>query len=124
MAFNSPLQAVAATVNMETEVTVVNIFNSKIREINEHILTDKFHQLPEPIILTDFIRYLEYWGTSSKDRRGNQVYSFIEKQQLYLMDDTRHTKTTGTSKSVNDLTTVSPSMQPILLSNDFRYPSR
>ena len=69
MAFNSPLQAVAATVNMETEVTVVNIFNSKIREINEHILTDLFHQLPEPIILTAFVSYLEYWGSSSKDRR-------------------------------------------------------
>ena len=38
---NSPLQAVAATVNRGMEVTVVSVYHSRSPEINEHLLINR-----------------------------------------------------------------------------------
>ena len=66
---NTLLQAVAVTVNIYTELSVVTIYNSRNQGTNEQLLTVVLQKLPKPVILTgDFNSYLEYWGNSSNDK--------------------------------------------------------
>ena len=53
-------------------------------------------------------------GKPGNDVRGVRVLKFIEKKQLNILNDGRHTRTSGTSKSAIDLTIASPSLQPSL----------
>ena len=48
---------------------------------------------------------------TSSHSRGTQLFNFIEKTQIDVMNDGRHTRTSGTKKSSTDLTIVSLSSQ-------------
>ena len=61
---NTPLQAIAARINIGIDVTIVSIYNSRSHEISENLLSTLFHQLPKPVILTrDFNSYNQIWGS-------------------------------------------------------------
>ena len=96
-------------------INFIIIYISRSHEINEQFLTDLFQQLPEPVKFKGvFNRYNEFWGNTSNDSRGNQVFDFIQKHQLNLLNHGRYTRAAGTSKSANDATKVSPSLEPTL----------
>ena len=110
----SPLQAIAARINIGRDVTIVSIYNSRSHDISENLLSTLFQQLPKPVILTgDFKSCHQIWGGLANDNRGCQVINFINKNQLNILNDGRHTRTSGNSKSTIDLTITSPSLQPI-----------
>ena len=52
-----------------------------------------------------------YQRDTLNDSRGYQVPSFIKKNRLNILNDGRHTKTLGSSKSAIDLT-VDPPLTP------------
>ena len=56
----------------------------------------------------------QLWGNPVNDKRGDKVLSFIDKNQLKVLNDGRHTRKSGTSKSVIDLTIAFISLQSIL----------
>ena len=75
---NTPLQAIAARINIGIDVTMVSINNSRSHEIDQNLLSTLFHQLPKPVILTeDFNSYNQIWGSPENDVRGVKVLKFI-----------------------------------------------
>ena len=96
-------------------MTIVSIYNSRRHEISKNLLSTLFQQLPEPVILTgDFTSYNQYRGNQVNDNRGDKVLNFINQNQLKILSDGRHTRTSGTSKPTIALTIASPSLHPIL----------
>lgn len=115
---NTPLQAVAVRANLGREITVVSVYNSRSHELSEELMTNLYRQLPKPIIITgDFNSYHEMWGNNSTDSRGHKVMDFAQKHQVNILNDGRHTRTDGFSRTAIDLTIVSPSIQHILTWN-------
>ena len=117
LTLNTPLQTIAARINIGRDVTltIVYIETSRNHDINENLLSTLFQQLPNPVILTgDFNSYNQIWGSPVNDNLGDKAGSFINKNQLNVLNDGRHTRTRSTSKSAVDLTTAFPSLQPIL----------
>ena len=49
----------------------------------------------------------------ANEKRGCQILSFINKNQLNIKKNGRHIGTLGTSKSANELTLASPSLQTL-----------
>ena len=43
---NTPLQAIAARIKIERDVTIVSIYNSRVHAISEYLLSTLFQQLP------------------------------------------------------------------------------
>ena len=94
---------------------IVSIYNSRSHDISENLLSTLFQQLPKPVILTgDFNIYNQIRGSQVNDNGGDKVLSFINKNQLNILNDGRHSRTSGTSKSAIDIIIASPSLQPIL----------
>ena len=101
---------VAAKMNLGIEVTVISIQNSRSHELPEYILRDLFQQIPKPLILTgDFSSYYENGINKSNDKRGKEIFRFTQKHLLKLINDGRHTRRNGVSKSAFDLTIKYPS---------------
>ena len=81
---NTPLQATAARINMEIDVTIVSIYNALSHDLSENLLSTLFNQVPKPVILTgDFISYNQIWRSPKNDVRGVKVFDFIEKKKCY-----------------------------------------
>ena len=119
---NTPLQAIAARITIGRDVTIVSIYNTRSRDIRENLLSTLFQQLPKHVILTrDLNSYHQIWGSPLNDNRGRKVLNSISTNQLNILNDGRHTGTSGTSKSAIDLTISSPSLQPILSRNARHY---
>ena len=89
-------------------MTIVSIYNSRSHTTSEKLLLTLLQQLPKQVKLTANM------GSSENDKWGCQVLSFINKNQLNILNDGRHTRTSGTSKSAIHLIIASPSIQPIL----------
>ena len=110
---NTPLQAVAAQINVGVLFTIVSIYNSRSHQLNEELLTNLTRQLPSPVIITgDFNGYHPLWGSISSDHRGNLVESFIRNNNLNVLNNGSPTRISNLSNSVIDLSIVSPSLQP------------
>ena len=96
-------------------MTIVSIYNSRCHNISNTLLSALFQQLPKTVILTvDFNSYHQIGKNPTNNNRECQVQSFINNNQLNILNDARHIKTSGTSISAIDLTITSPSLQPIL----------
>ena len=55
---NTPLQAIAARINIGRDLTIVSIYNSRIHDISENISSMFFQKLRKPVMLTgDFNSY-------------------------------------------------------------------
>ena len=67
---NTPLQVIAAGINIGIDVTVVSIYNSPSQDINENLLSTIFRQLPKPVILKgEFNSYNQIWVSPENDVR-------------------------------------------------------
>ena len=96
-------------------MTIASIYSSQSHDISENLLSTIFQQLPNPLIMTgDFNSFDQIWGSPVNDNRGDNVLSFINKNQLNILNDVSHTRTSGASIPVIDLTIETPSSQPIL----------
>ena len=105
----APPQTLAARNNLGTDVTIVSIYNTLSHDESEKLLSTLFQQLPEPVVLTgDFNSYHQIWRNPLNDNRRCQVSYFVNKNQPNILNDRRHTITSGTSESAVDLTITSP----------------
>ena len=121
---NTQLQVITARINIGRDLTIVSFCNSRSQDISENLLSTLFQQLPNPVILTgDFSRFKQIRGSLVNDNRGDKVLTFFNKNQRNILNDGRHTRTSGTLKSAIDLTIASPSLQPILYWNVTDRPS-
>ena len=106
---NTPLQAIAARINIGRDMTIVSIYNSQSHDTSENLLSTLFQQLPKPVALKrDFNSFHQIWRRPANDKRKCQVSNFINKNQLNILKDGRHTRASGISKSAFHLTIVSP----------------
>ena len=66
---------------------------------------DSTVQFTKPVLFTgDFNSYNKIWRRPVHDNRGEKVLSFIDKNELKILNEGGHTTTLGTSKSAIDLT--------------------
>ena len=108
--FKTHLQAIAANINIGRDVAIVSIYNSRSHDISEKLLSAFFQQLPKRIILTwNLNSYHHIWRNPANDNRGCQFLNFINKNQLNILNDGRHTRPSSISKSAIDLTITSNS---------------
>ena len=64
---NTPLQAIAARINIGIDVTIVSIYNSLS---HENLLSTLFQHLPKPVVMIrDFNSYNQIWGSRANDNR-------------------------------------------------------
>ena len=91
--------------NIGREGIIVSFSNSLSLDISENLLSTLFQQLPKPVILTgDFNIYHQIWGNPVKDNRRYQALNFINNNQLNILNDGRHTRTSGNPKLETVLT--------------------
>ena len=107
----TPIQAVAATVNLQTTFTVCNIYSSRSHQLSSQLLNDLLSQLPSPyLILGDFNAYSSVWNCLSTDSRGRIMEEFINLNNLVILNDERPTRIGYNSESIIDLSLCSPSI--------------
>ena len=114
---STTLQAVAATVQLKSRVTICNIYNSRSHQFSLTDLQHLYNQLPQPcILLGDFNAYHPLWGCSSVDARGQILESFISGSDLIVMNNGAPTHPNTLTDSAIDLSLCSP-----LVSEDFEW---
>ena len=108
---NTPLQAIATTVHLKTQLTICNIYNSRTHQFSESLLLQLYHQLPKPcLIMGDLNAYSPQWGCSRLDARGRVLESFIDQTNLVLLNDGSPTHPNVINDTAIDLTLCSPSL--------------
>ena len=71
--------------------------------------------MPKPVVLAgDFGGNHQTWGCPAADTRTNEVFKFIQDNNLNLLGEGRPTGASGSSSSAVDLTLVSPQLRPLL----------
>ena len=117
IALTSPLQAVAATIQLRNRLTLCNVYNSRSHNLSANLLNQLYSELPKPcIILGDFNAYSPLWGCASSDTRGNIIASFLENSNLVLLNNGAPTHPNQTADTAIDLTFSSPE-----ISEDFEW---
>ena len=79
---NTSLQAVAARVNLNTKLTICNVYISKDHALNQQLLNDICNQLPQPSMV------LPHWETSMhtitgdrlQRKAGRTVYNAVQRE--------------------------------------------
>ena len=109
---SSPLQAVAATIQLKKKlITICNVYNSRSHNLTETLLTQLFAEIPKPcIILGDFNAYSPRWGCASSDTRGRIIESFLDRNDLVVMNNGAPTHPNNSTDSTIDLTFCSPTI--------------
>ena len=109
---HSPLQIIAARVQLATEVTVCSVYLPPSADITLDQLNNALGQLPTPILLMgDFNAHHRMWGSDRNSLRGNTVEKFITDNTLNILNDGTLTRITLDSESVLDLSVCSPYLQ-------------
>lgn len=116
-AYNIPLrtnlQAVAVSIESPIKATICNVYLPNSEHLCLNDLQDLSSQLPRPLILLgDFNSNSPWWGSSSKDTRGQIVTSFVAECDLILIhtrEPTYFSVASGTFSSI-DLTLASSSL--------------
>ena len=68
---NTPLQAVAASVQINVRVTLCHINHSRSHVLNQQLLNQLFSELPQPCLIAgDFNAYNALWGSNDADERS------------------------------------------------------
>lgn len=112
---NSAYEVVCVITSLPQKIAIVNIYNTNTQTLTTDGLQEIFDQIPHPcIILTDLNAHNILWGSQSTDRRGKQVETFMNDNNLILLntgDGTRYNSHTGELSSI-DLSLCSASIAP------------
>ena len=105
ISLNTPLQAVAVTVQTRFRFTICNIYTSPNHDFSLQLIKNIYDQLPKPcLIVGDFNAHHPRWGDPRTDARGNIMVDLIDSTDLVLLNDGSPTRTTHNSHSAIDLT--------------------
>lgn len=84
---NSEYEVVCVVTNLPQNIAIVNIYNTNTQTLTSDGLQDILDQIPHPcIILTDLNAHNVLWGSQSTDRRGKQVETFLNNNNLILLN--------------------------------------
>ena len=75
---STPLQALAARINIGRQVNIVSIYNSRSRDISGKLLSTFSQQLHKPVTSTgDFNSYHQAWRKHLNDNKACQTLNLI-----------------------------------------------
>ena len=101
----TPLQAVAATVQLRIKVTICNIYvppNSD--SLTPNNIKSLYDQLPKPcILLGDFNAHSQRWGCNSTNGKGRTIEQLIDQTNLVMLNNGAPTHPNRIHDSVIDL---------------------
>ena len=84
----TPLQAIAVTVQLKSKITICCIYNSRSMAFSSNLLQNLYNQLPQPcLILGDLNGYSPLWGCIQTDSRGNIIENFINQCGLAILNN-------------------------------------
>ena len=110
VALQTPLEAVAVQIYLEKKYTICSVYLSPNMTFCTEDFISLLHQLPKPfLLLGDLNGRHPLWGDIVSDRRGNQLFSIIEDEDVGLLNNGQPTHfhiQTGTL-SVIDLSVCS-----------------
>ena len=105
------LQAVGVQLHLERKYTICSIYLPPSSAVSQAQLTNLSRQLQSPFVLVGDMNGRHHsWGDIVTDARGNIIQSFIEEENLIIMNDENPTHfhiQTGTF-SIIDLAICSP----------------
>ena len=113
LTLNSTLHAVAATVTLNKTFTICSIYLTPGESITKLNLENLIDQLPRPfLLLGDFNAHSPVWGDSRRDGRGKLIESFLQDNDLILLNSKSPTfvHSAYNSTSAIDLTVASPTI--------------
>ena len=120
---NTTIQAVAIRIQLSTVLTICNIYSSRQHQLTSEQLNDLYSQLPQPaILLGDFNAYNPLWGSAAIDSRGRAMETFMNNNNLNILNDGRPTRIGYQSETCIDLTICSPVLEPELQWNVMESP--
>ena len=101
MKLNTPLQAVAVSVKIQTRITICSIYLPPREHVDLEQLQNLIDQLPKPfLLLGDFNAHHSMWHDSrNTDQRGRIIVSLIAKNDISLLDGNKMTTMWKVDKS-------------------------
>ena len=102
---NTPIQAVAATVQLRIKVTICNIYiPPSTNTLTPNNIKALYDQLPKPcILLGDFNAHSQRWGCNSTNGRGRTIEQLIDQTNLVMLNNGAPTHPNRIHDSVIDL---------------------
>ena len=113
LTLNSTLHAVAATVTLNKTFTICSIYLTPGESITKLNLENLIDQLPRPfLLLGDFNAHSPVWGDSRRDGRRKLIESFLQDNDLILLNSKSPTfvHSAYNSTSAIDLSVASPTI--------------
>ena len=110
---NTPLQAVAVQIHLHRLITVCSIYLPPSLNYNLQDLNNLYQQLPQPVLLLgDFNAHSTLWGCNTDSNDSCILESFIEKEDLVILNDGSHTFLHPGNGALNaiDLSICSPTL--------------
>ena len=107
----TPLQAIAVTVQLKSKITICCIYNSRSMAFSSILLQNLYNQLPQPcLILGDLNGYSPLWGCIQADPRGNMIENFINHCDLAILNNGAPTHPNPINDTAIDLSLCSPTI--------------
>ena len=110
---NSTALVHAIQIQLETLITICNIYISPNDNITEELITNITQQLPEPyLLLGDFNAKHQLWGNDRSDARGRIIDDFITNHDAVLLNTglRTHFHVQSGTESAIDLSICSPDL--------------
>lgn len=115
IALNTPLQAVAIRIHINSLITVCNIYLPPNDDVSSSDLNNLITQLPKPfLIIGDFNGHNPLWGSPDSNPRGHQIGKLINDYNLCILNNGENTHFHAGSKTFHaiDLAICTPSLLP------------
>ena len=86
---DTPIQAVAVTVQLRIKVTICNIYSPPSADsLTSDNIKALYDQLPKPcILLGDFNAHSQRWGCTSTNQRGRIIEQLIDQTNLVMLNN-------------------------------------
>ncbi|GBN09470.1 hypothetical protein AVEN_175389-1, partial [Araneus ventricosus] len=114
---NTQLQAVAARIQVQSFLTICNLYLPPNQPIDQTHLNNLISQLPVPfLLLGDFNGHSPLWGSPDSNSRGFQIEQLLTDHNLCLINSGQPTYFRQPTRTfhVIDLAICSPSILPFL----------
>ena len=126
LTLNSPLHAVAATITLDKTFTICSIYLTPGETITKLNLKNVLDQLPRPfLLLGDFNAHSPVWGDSRRDGRGKLIESFLQGNDLILLNYKSptfvHSAYNSTSSAYNSTSAIDLAVASPTIALDFQW---
>ncbi|XP_072375509.1 uncharacterized protein [Diabrotica undecimpunctata] len=114
---NTPLEAVAITINSDIKISICNIYIPPSENFSTAVIEELLQQIPSPrILLGDFNSHSPYWGSKFRSLKGKVLEQLLDSNNINILntgEPTRFNIQTGES-SVIYLSMCDPVLQTSL----------